>query len=196
MESLQRSFTRNIGTISLVLALAVSLGFNVYLARRGSSVVPRSPQIIKLNTRLPSSLPVKDIAGNPASLSFTDDSRATVLYVFSPFCGWCKRNEANIKELASRAGNRFRFLGLSLEQRDLQKYVAEGHAPFPVYLANSEEVMRQLNLYGTPEVIVVDTNAKVQRVWQGAFVGETQKEVQDFFGLQLPGLSFASGSKP
>lgn len=196
MESLQRSFARNVGTISLVFALAVSLGFNVYLARRVSPVAPRSPQLIKLNTRLPLSLPVKDIAGNAASLSLTDGSHLTVLYVFSPLCGWCKRNEANIKELVAGAGNRFRFLGLSLEQRDLQKYVAEGHAPFPVYLADSGEAMQRLNLYGTPEVIVVDTNAKVQRVWQGAFVGETQKEVQDFFGVRLPGMTLPSGAQP
>jgi hypothetical protein len=87
-------------------------------------------------------------------------------------------------------------LGLSLEEKGLTQYVAEGHAPFPVYMVRSQDVMQKLSLSGTPEMIVIAPGARVERVWQGAFTGGTQKEIQDFFGVQLPGLSFAAASHP
>lgn len=108
--------------------------------------------------------------------------------MFSPLCGWCKKNEANIKALAAETGSRFRFVGLSTLSVGLKDYIAQGHAPFQVYAVQSAEQAAKLGLTGTPDTILVGPGAKVERVWMGAYMGDNQKQVQEFFGAKLPGL--------
>lgn len=180
---------RNGGTVSLALVLGLSLGLNVYLGtetRHGSLPFPVS-ETIKVNTDLPSPLPVLDEDGNTTQIVF-DDSRPTVLYVLSPACGWCKRNEANIKALVSKAGSRFRFVGLSVVSAGLKDYATRGHAPFPVYAVQSQKQAAKLGLTGTPETLVVGPGAKVEKAWMGAYMGDNQNQVEQFFGTKLPGL--------
>jgi hypothetical protein len=44
-------------------------------------------------------IPVIDALGSRTEIRF-DSDRPTVLYVLSPRCGWCSRNEDNIRALA------------------------------------------------------------------------------------------------
>jgi hypothetical protein len=188
MSFVKSFLSKNAGTASLVVVLAGSLGLNVFLAlklRSAGSVSVAVPT--KVNAKLPSPLSLLDADGKPTQLTF-DDSRPTVLYVFSPLCGWCKRNEANIKSTVAIAGSRFRFVGISISSQNLKEYIAQGHAPFPVYLVKSPEQSNQLGFIGTPMTIVVGPGARVQKVWQGAYMEQNQKEVEAFFGAKLPGL--------
>src|SRR5215471_3340557 len=87
------------GTSLLVLTLCGSLALNVYQALKLNGVfAPRSPEV-RVGTKLPAQFTVTDAEGKPALLNLAEDSRPTVVYVLSPLCGWCKRNEANIKAL-------------------------------------------------------------------------------------------------
>jgi hypothetical protein len=170
-----------------MFVLALSLGFNVYLARKAGLGAHSSFAELKVNSKLPSPLPLLDGDGKPVSLTF-DDSRPTVIYVLSPLCGWCKKNEANIKALTAAAGSHFKLIGLSTEPTNLKQYIAEGHAPFPVYQVSSKAQMEKLGLGGTPETIVVGPGAKVEKAWRGAYMAENVKEIENFFGVKLPGL--------
>lgn len=187
MSSLKSFLSKSAGTASLVFVLAPSLGLNVYqgLELRGGFLHPAAPT--KVDAKFPSPLPLLDADGKPTQLAF-DDSRPTVMYVFSPLCGWCKKNEANIKSTVAIAGNRFRFVGVSTISENLKDYIAQGHAPFPVYVVKSPEQATQLGFVGTPMTIVVGPGAKVEKVWQGAYMNDNQKEVEAFFGAKLPGL--------
>lgn len=181
------------GTASLVLALSASLSLNVFLARevrRGSAPSPVA-ESIKVNTKLPCPLPVLDENGKATKLLF-GASRPTVLYVLSPECGWCKKNEANIKALVAGAGSRFRFVGLSTMSTGLKDYIAQGHAPFPVYAVQSPQQAAKLGFTGTPETIVVGQGAKVEKAWMGAYMGDNEKQVERFFNAKLPGLPEAA----
>jgi len=189
MSSFRLFMKENGGTFFLVTILALSLGLNVYLEReirRGNRSFP-VPDTISVNTKLPSPLQVLNEDGKAIELSF-DDSRPTVLYVLSPECGWCKKNEPNIKALVAVAGARFRFVGLSTLSVGLKDYIAQGRAPFQVYAVQSPEQAAKLGLTGTPDTILVGPGAKVERVWMGAYMGDNQKQIEQFFNAKLPGL--------
>jgi peroxiredoxin len=187
MSSLKDVLTRNIGTAALTTILALSLGLNVYLASHATFPKER-PTPLKADAKVPESIAMEDADGKPVNISFADDTRPTVLYVLSPQCGWCKRNEANMKALYSADSSKYRFIGVSIEPRNLKQYVTDGREPFPVYLLKSKDVARQLHVTGTPETIVVNPSAHVIHAWEGVYVKSNQTEVEKYFGLKLPGL--------
>lgn len=189
MSSLKDILAKNIGTAALTTVLALSLGLNVYLASH-ASFAPRTtrPAPLKTDSSVPSSISMEDPDGKPINIVFADDKRPTVLYVLSPLCGWCKRNEANMKALYSADSDKYRFIGVSIEARNLKQYVADGREPFPVYLLKSKDVAKQLHVVGTPSTIVVDPSSHVVHAWEGVYVKNNQAEVEKYFGLKLPGL--------
>jgi hypothetical protein len=190
MASFGAILKQNVGTVVLACALSASLGLNVYqgLKQRGAFAPPTG---VQPGATFPTQFSVLDENGNPAAFSFAADVRPTVMYVLSPLCGWCKKNEGNIKALVTEAGTRFRFVGLSTEPKNLKEYVAQNHAPFPVYLVSSQDEVQRLHLGGTPQTIVVNRRGKVQKAWQGAYAENIQREIERYFGVKLPGLQDA-----
>ena len=186
MSSWKSALQKNAGTSALLLVLCVSLGLNVFLAHQ-AGYPHRSVVVLKSNMKLPSPLPLLDANGNPVSLTF-DDAKPTVLYVLSPQCGWCQRNEPNIKALTSAVGSRFRFVGISLVPTNLKEYIAAGRAPFPVYQVVSNEQSQKLGFGATPTTIVMGPGAKVMKVWTGAYMEQNEPEIEKYFGVKLPGL--------
>jgi peroxiredoxin len=188
-SSLKNMVGNNVGTAALTTMLALSLGLNVYLAGNGG-LTPRPKPVVplKVGASVPSSISMEDAAGKPVRLNFADDTRPTVLYVLSPQCGWCKRNEENMKALYAADSDKYRFVGVSLVSQNLAKYVSDKREPFPVYLLTSKDVMQQLHVAGTPETVVVGPDAKVIHAWEGVYVQQNQAEVEKYFGVKLPGL--------
>lgn len=187
MSAFKTFMSKNGGTALLMAVLVVSLGMNVYLGLRLRGAFAPHIQAIKASDQLPSPLPVLDADGKPTQLAF-DSAEPTVVYLFSPLCGWCKRNEANIKSMAAAAGERYRFVGLSTISENLKDYINQGHVPFPVYILKSEDQANKLGLVGTPTTVLVGHDGKVQRVWEGAYMSGSQKDVEKFFDVKLPGL--------
>ncbi len=188
MSGLLRLLSANPGASALVAVLGLSVGLNVYLGERLRAVpVNRTVRQIASGSRLPDPLLVLSVAGKPASLRFGPGS-ATVVYVFSPVCIWCHRNEHAIKALVAQASGRYRFVGLSLVSAGLKKYVAAGHAPFPAYAVRNEKQALKLGLVVTPETLVVGAGGKVLDAWPGAYIGENHTKVADFFRAKLPAV--------
>ncbi|HEY5380981.1 MAG TPA: TlpA disulfide reductase family protein [Acidobacteriaceae bacterium] len=188
-SSLKDVISRNIGTAALTTMLALSLGLNVYLASNGGlRPHPKPVALLKPGASVPSSISMEDATGKPVRVNFADDTRPTVLYVLSPQCGWCKRNEANMKALYAADSDKYRFVGVSLVSQNLAQYVSDKREPFPVYLLPSKDVMEKLHVIGTPETIVVGPDAKVIHAWSGVYIQQNQPEVEKYFGVKLPGL--------
>lgn len=188
MTSLRVVLRGYAGTLLLVLALGASLSFNVYQALELKGAFVEPPPAVRAGTDLPMQLSVADADGKPVALNFADGSRRTVVYILSPLCGWCKRNEANIKAIVAQAGARFRFVGLSIASQNLKEYVAEGHAPFSVYLVNSADEIKTLQLGSTPQTLIVNSSGRVEKAWQGAYIEKNRIEIEKYFGVNLPGL--------
>lgn len=178
----------------LTILLLCSLALNFQLARKVASLkesLATSPGGGRLTVGDPvPPIEAKDLDQRPAVISYLGSEQPTVLYVFSPQCGWCSRNLQNMKALAESARGRYRFAMLSLSRNSLREYVAEnGLGDIPVYGDLSEGVKEAYKITGTPRTIVVSNEGRVLKVWAGAYAGATQKEVEEYFNLKLPGLT-------
>jgi hypothetical protein len=61
--------------------------------------------------------------------------------------------------------------------------------PLDVVINIDIEFLRRNHITGTPRTIVISNEGRVLRDWIGVFVGDTQRDVEQFFGVRLPGLS-------
>jgi peroxiredoxin len=172
--------------------LVCSLAINMLLARRVASLkktisVLKSESRLALGDTLPS-IVAKDPQGRTAVLDYSETQLPTVVFIITPDCGWCTKNIMNMRTLAQNAGNRYRFVGLSLSSSKLSDYVKQNKLEFPIYTDLPILTMRDYKLGGTPETIVVSPQGQVTRIWSGAFAEDLQKEVENYFSVKLPGI--------
>jgi hypothetical protein len=57
----------------------------------------------------------------------------------------------------------------------------------PTYTGVSAQTRQEYRLFSTPSTLVVK-DGKILKYWRGAYSGDLQHEVEDFFHLRLPGL--------
>lgn len=78
---------------------------------------------------------VDDLEGRASRLSFAEQSEASVFLVFAPSCASCSENLPHWQELYERYGDRYRVLGVSVEDADSTRAYAEANAlPFPIVI--------------------------------------------------------------
>ncbi|HKV23641.1 MAG TPA: hypothetical protein VJN93_03530 [Candidatus Acidoferrum sp.] len=176
----------------LILVLTGSLALNVRLGWKvnklegllaGSSLVSR----LALGAAVPS-IRATDLEGNQTIITYSGHP-PTVLYVFVPPCGWCARNQANIRALVRTRGKVYRFVGLSLSDEHLKEYVAKSGIEFPVYSHLAPEAVSELGLGSTPQTLVVSSEGKLLGNWTGAYGDDLRPEIEKYFGVDLPGLT-------
>ncbi len=146
----------------------------------------KSEQSITAGMRLPP-LTAQDMSGQSITIRYDETERPTLLYVFSPVCGWCKKNEDNINSLARQTGDRLRIIGVTLSQDGLVEYVAARFPPVKVIKPDSRTIIAY-KLSGTPETILVSSQGVVLKVWKGAYADTAQRELEEYFHIKLPGL--------
>lgn len=170
------------GTLGL---LAVSAMMNVAQAHRLRGVMGSEKPSVLLGKAVRPVLAL-DQNGRPTVIRF-DRNVPTVLYFFSPTCGWCERNWENVRAVAEQAEGRYRVVGIAAET-SLGDFAAKRHLSFEVYGGVSEEARNAMALSGTPRTIVVSAQGLITHDWTGAFSGSVALAVEGLFGLELPGL--------
>ena len=173
--------------LSVGLVLAVSL---VVLQRVKIHSLQRNLEEMRAKGNLQEGAlapPIKAMAfnGRAETIRFGTDSRPTLLYVFSPDCPWCASNTSAIDQLASKVRGRYDVIGISLKDEGLGPFLANHPLTFPVYKGISEETRNVYRLATTPETIVVSPEARVTANWNGAYLGATERLVEDYFSVQL-----------
>lgn len=121
-------------------------------------------------------------------LDWSDDSKSTVVYLFTPTCAWCKRNLEAMRTLANSAST-YRFIAISLDEAGVKDYIAANHLTMPVYIATDTASKRQLGARGTPSTLVVSPQGIVAHYWRGVYYGKTAEEIQKAFGVRLPAVA-------
>lgn len=112
----------------------------------------------------------------------------TVLYVWDPNCGWCLRNQASVLALARQTRGRYQLILVSLSRlKPAESSWLEEYAGL-VYHAPTEATKRAYSLGGVPQTIVISQAGTVQKLWRGAYVEEVRREVENYFGIRLPGI--------
>lgn len=191
MKSIKTLIVSYAGTLLLSAVLLASLTLNVYQALILKGAFLERTPAVRVGANFPVLWPLSDPDGKPVTLNLALDTRSTVLYILSPACGWCKRNEANIKALAEQVGSKYRFIGLSISGQNFREYVLNGHAPFSTFLVNSSEEIKKLELGSTPQTLIVSSSGRVEEAWQGAYIEKNRTEIEKYFGVRLPGLQDA-----
>jgi hypothetical protein len=193
--SLNNRFVRVIiasGWTVLTWALLIgSAGLNVMQARRIGilqSIVSQMKGEFQLavGAHVPA-LQVRTLDGRLVEVGFDAVPTPTVVYYFSPTCGWCARNLNNIKSL-SDAARGFRFIGVSATDKGLNDYLKTTELVFPVYINPSTDSNPQFKFSGTPGTLVISRDGVVLKNWPGAYTGDDEKDVEHYFGVALPGL--------
>jgi len=131
----------------------------------------------------------KDVQGRPASIIYNESPVPTVLYFFSPDCGWCTRNLPNLKALAENSHGKYRLIGISLSVEKLQDYILENNLDLPILCEIPSSLKATYKLGGTPETIVVSPDGQVLKTWSGAYNGLLRGRIEDYFGIHLPGIA-------
>lgn len=180
----------------LTVMLICSVMLNVLLAQKVREVTGVS-RLLQLRLNSPvlgpgSKAPefwANDLGDRKTFFNYASVQVPTVIYVFTPDCHWCARNYDNIRSLAANTSGRFRFVGVSLNDKDLVNYLAQNKMPFEIYQTPPDDVSVAYGLNSTPSTIVVSTSGNIVQYWRGAYTGDMQTEIEEFFQTKLPGLS-------
>jgi hypothetical protein len=189
-----RAFITQTSSIKYLLIaglLAVSAITNILLVLKVKELrVTISALKMEQGTVLGMQLPpltAEDLSGQSVTVRFDESERPTLLYVFTPACGWCKRNEDNLRSLASQTSERLTIIGVSLSHDGLAEYVGQRFPPVRVIKPDARTITAY-KLSGTPTTILVSSQGVVLRVWKGAYNDSLQRELEEYFHIKLPGL--------
>lgn len=129
-----------------------------------------------------------DISGNRLRIEYGEDSRKTILLVFSPGCGICDENMPRWEALVRRLDmNSFRVIAVSLIAQGTREYINRYDLrTIPVIAEPDPEGRIAYNLVLTPQTILISSDAKVEKVWTGVLRGEKQKELEQSLNVELP----------
>ncbi|MEM7585388.1 MAG: hypothetical protein AAF560_18505 [Acidobacteriota bacterium] len=124
----------------------------------------------------------------------SSDHRKTIVLVFSPKCGWCDVNLPNWHAiLDSLDYSRYRVVAVSTDQDGLAKYLSENNlSEITLVQQPAPQDRKEYKMNTTPMTLVVGNGGVIEKVWAGAFWPHQQKEVENFFGVELPGISEAA----
>jgi peroxiredoxin len=179
---------------AMMFIVALSLASNLYLAYtiRNLAAGPTAKFSAGAPLSVGASAPdiiAKNLAGTDEKISFKEMDKPSIIYVFSPSCIWCNRNQENLKTIVASKRATHRIIGVSLVSEGVKEYVAKYNFDFPVYVNPTPDTVKAYNLGGTPQTIVISNSGKVEQNWEGAFAGETKSKVEGYFGIALPGIS-------
>ncbi|MFZ0321020.1 MAG: redoxin domain-containing protein [Candidatus Sulfotelmatobacter sp.] len=147
-------------SVSIALCLlTISVTLNVLAAHRISALRKTIARIEAQHTLQPGATVPEivglDSNGSTAALHYGEVNVPTVLYVFTPQCGWCKKNLPNLHALIDQAGTRYRVVGIALTRQDLDSYVKHENLNLPIYSDVRSDIRGVYQMSGTPETIVV-----------------------------------------
>jgi hypothetical protein len=171
--------------LALPILLTISVSLNLFQMRQLRA--RQAQDSLEPGTRV-SAITARHLDAGTARISVTG-GLPTLVYVFSPQCGWCQRNQANVDALAAQLRGRYNMIGVSLSDRDLKQYLAAKPMAFPVVHSPSVETAAVYKMRVTPLMVAVSPEGRVDQAWQGAFTGEQQAAIEHYFGVRLPGIS-------
>jgi len=176
-----------------LIALGASVGANLVLSNRLLHATKAAPSTLAIGAVV-TPFPAVSIRGDGVLVDYESDL-PTVLYYFSPSCGWCERNWANVQALANETKGRYRFLAVSSSAVSAD-FVRERHLTFEVASQVPRDVIARYGFRGTPQTLVVSKDRRVVHAWTGAYTSSQAAEIEAYFNLRLPGLAKLPAATP
>ncbi|MDE2807430.1 MAG: hypothetical protein OXN90_03350 [Gemmatimonadota bacterium] len=176
--------------LTLHTMLILSVGMNVWFAAQISNM--GGPSLRSGGTavggHLDGGVEFRTLDGALDHYDFRMAAKPTILYVMSPQCGWCQQNEENVRTLYSSTKEHFNFFVMGITDDGLAAYVKSSPYESVVRIIDPTVVPPALDLFATPQTILINQQGIIERVWVGAYMNEKQTEIEDFFQIYLPGL--------
>ncbi len=177
----------------LLFSLILSVALNVLLARqlgqqRRLIENMTAPSGLLQNESVPS-FSGKDPNGNPFDVTYSANMGDTILYIFSPDCGWCTKNIENIRTLSTHINSSNRFIGISLSSENLKNYLIQCGFNIPVITNLDKSTIAAYKFGGTPQTLVISSDGRVLQNWSGAYKNEIKDEIESYFGVKLSGTT-------
>ncbi|MBK9313404.1 MAG: hypothetical protein IPM55_04015 [Acidobacteria bacterium] len=176
--------------ILLMLLLFLSGAMNILLSAKVNS---QKHELVSAREwgfgvgRTAQPLRAHNLNGVPASVPLTGDVMPTVVYVYSPQCIWSSRNIDNINTLIRETKGKYKFVGLALSDASLDQYILKNNLSIPTFKMPDKCSKGDLRVVGTPQTIVLSKKGQILKNWYGAYSGSLKTEVENYFGLTLPG---------
>jgi peroxiredoxin len=175
----------------LTIAGVVLLCVNVLLVRQNKklqvlAVRPDRALEIRPGTTVP---PLEGIDSNGDMQSnYGQDSRKTILLVLSTRCSACVENMPNWQAIFNTIDQQsFRLAAVSLQSEGFKEYASRhGINQIPVLTKIDPKYRAAYNLALTPQIILIDTDGKVEKVWTGVLRKEDKQEVELALNVRLP----------
>jgi peroxiredoxin len=171
----------------LSILLLISAGLNVGLGRMVVANRNRGSQLVPVGTTMPA-LRVKDRSNASTTIRYSDAGVPTLVYIFSPKCGFCKRNGDNIAALERQTAGRVRVIGVTTITDGLAQFISDTGMNFPVYTDLDPSLSKAYHTGATPQTFVIGNDGRLRQAWAGAYGGSVQKNVESFLSIHLPGL--------
>lgn len=179
-----RSLSNGAATL-ILLVISVALNFvMVYRLRQAEADKRPTIQALKAGTAVPA-ITTQEPSGKTTVISF---DTATILYIFRPDCPWCTLNTKSVNALAKQVEGKYRVIGLSLSDNDLNEYLTANPLMFPTYVGVTSEVAKTYKMGSTPQTIVVSKGGRVVASWNGAFVDRIKSSLERELDATLPSL--------
>jgi len=171
--------------------LLLSLGLNLILTHRLKNELSiaqgRSPSAalkVRLGAIVPA-LELKDERGAHQSILW-NAGRPTLLYFFDPRCGWCKKNAESFNSLTESISKDVRVYSLTHSMSDIDNFKAASQHKATVLTNDKEDIWLAIGVAGTPTTLLVDQFGRLEKVWDGAYRGDTLKSIENHFKVSLP----------
>lgn len=180
-------------TLSIVAALCASLNAIQALGIRSLEV-----KIAKLSATHALSIgmfvpPIRGLTTQGRVVAVVDSApkRPVLLYWMSPECSWCQKNHSSFSVLATSVSARYDVFAVSATPPvpEAGPLLERGRAPYEVVGSLPEEGIQAYRLGSTPTTVVIGTDRRVLRVWHGAYTGENQALIEEYFDVRLPTLT-------
>jgi peroxiredoxin len=126
---------------------------------------------------------LRTLDGRAASLeSFR--GKPLVLNFFASWCDPCRDEMPLLNDIAAKAGDRYRLLGVAVEdtRAALSEFVKEAKVGFPVALDLNSTVKRGYRLFGPPATFFIDSQGIIRDVVFGPLTKERTDEALKKFG--------------
>lgn len=176
----------------ITLLFCCSAITNVFLARQVIylkkliTAIPSAKQVHPVIGELLPPIKAKQFDGIVTEISYQDEL-PTVLYIFSPACGWCLKNADYVNTMHEQTNGRYRFIGISLSSNKLAEYISKLRITYPVYAEPLPDSLKLYNLGVTPQTIVLSPKGEVLKNWIGAYSYLAMKnEIENYMKVKLP----------
>jgi hypothetical protein len=120
-----------------------------------------------------------DISQRSVSLDVADPHETTVVFIFSPECGACKRNWKNWDSLlASHADGLWKPVFVNIGQPTSQEFrIYHNLQNLSLIDQASKNSVLSYRMYFTPETLVVNRDGVITGAWTGVL---TDQSIKDF----------------